>query len=100
MSRDGTRGAASMAHVLRITGGFAVAGLFLFFHVWWPIQAERNLKAVKRLETQVAQKKAELNQLNARYASLTSLTVLDQWARSHGSWRSPTPNDIITIQQQ
>jgi hypothetical protein len=99
MSREGARGAADMDHVLRIIGGFALVGLFLFFHVWWPIQAERNLKAVKRLETQVAQKKAELNQLNARYGALTALTVLDQWAKSHGPWRSPTPNDIITIQQ-
>lgn len=76
---------------------FLAVGSFLFFQVWWPIQAERYQSTLRRLRGEIAQKKSELNALNGRYNTLTSLTALDQWAKSHGPWRSPSPHDLITI---
>jgi len=66
--------------------------------VWWPIQAERNLVELRRVETQVFQKKSELNVLNGRLAELTSLTVLDQWAKRHGTWVPTNAENVIPIQ--
>ncbi len=92
------------AHGKAVAGLFRSAlfllagGLLLFFSVWWPIQAERRLIILKRTETQLLLKKTELNVLNARYASLTSLAELDAWSKRHGPWRSPGPEDILAIQ--
>lgn len=78
--------------------GFSVFGVILFIFVWWPIQAERARKTLKEWEIKVSQKKAELNQLNEHYSDLVSLPSLDRWAKQHGPWKTPNPNDIITIQ--
>jgi len=77
---------------------FIASGLILFAFVWWPIQAERARVSLRQWEEKVAQKKTELNSLNMRYASLTALPVVDQWAKLHGLWRPPNTDDIITIQ--
>lgn len=94
---ENRRNGVSGENLLRIAAGFFLAGLFLFFHVWWPIQSERNLKLLRKVEAEVAMKKAELNAINSRFETLTSLTALDHWAKKHGSWRPATANDIITI---
>ena len=73
-------------------------GGVLFFYVWWPIQAERALITLKRVEKEVSQKKQEINELNSKYASLTSLSNLDAWAKKNGPWKSPSANDIFTIE--
>jgi len=84
-----------LAKIAAFLGG---AGVLLFCYVWCPIQAERASIRLKKIETQVAVKKAELDELKAQYAQLTSLSVLDRWARAHGPWRVPSDKDIITIQ--
>jgi hypothetical protein len=85
--------------LVKIAGSFLLIGVFLFFHVWWPIQAERSLKELRKAEAELAQEKAELNQLQSRYAALTSLATLDAWARQHGPWKAPTADDILTIER-
>ena len=85
--------------LLKIAGGFLAAGLFLLLHVWLPVQAERSQIELKRLETQLSRRKAELNELNARYASLTALPVLDEWAKSHGPWVAPNAANVIPIEE-
>ena len=72
-------------------------GMVLFLFVWWPIQAERASLRLSEWQAQLAQKKAELNALKARYEALTSLHQLDKWASAHGPWRTPQANDIIII---
>ncbi len=76
---------------------FVGCGLVLFGLVWWPIQAERARLVHRQWEEKIAQKKAEINNMNAHYKNLTSLAVLDKWAKSHGPWTVPTANDIITF---
>lgn len=76
---------------------FVSAGFILFGIVWWPIQAERARLIQRQWDEKIAQKKAEQNSLQLRYKNLTALPVLDQWAKSHGPWNSPTANDIITL---
>jgi hypothetical protein len=84
--------------LIKIAGTLAGLGVLLFFHVWCPIQAERAAIRLKKIQTEVASKKAELDELKSDYATLTSLSVLDRWARTHGPWRAPSDKDIITIQ--
>lgn len=76
---------------------FVFSGLVLFGFVWWPIQAERARLSQRQWEIKIAQKKAELNILQLRYQTLTSLTMLDQWAKKHGPWKSISANDVITL---
>jgi hypothetical protein len=84
--------------VVKIAGGFLAVGLFLFLHVWIPVQAERSQLELKQLEAQLSRKKSELNELNARYAALTALPVLDQWAKTHGPWVTPNATNVIAIE--
>lgn len=81
----------------RVFGVFIGVGLLLFFHVWWPIQAERSALELKRVEMAIFQKKSELNVLNERYAVLAALPVLDQWAKKHGSWVPASAENVILI---
>jgi len=85
--------------LLKVTAGFGAAVLVLFTHVWLPIQAERSLVQLRRMESQVSLKKAELNELNDRYARLTSLTTLDQWAKKHGPWVPAQVHNVLTIEK-
>lgn len=98
MTAQERRALAASVPLARIASVFGVIGGFLFLRVWWPIQAERNLVALKRIETQVFQKKSELNALNERYAALTSLTVIDHWAKSHGPWVPARADNVIAIE--
>ena len=72
-------------------------GLFLFWRVWCPVQAERASIKLKKIESEVAQKKSELNNLQAEYQQLTTLSVLDRWAKAHGPWKIPSENDVLSI---
>lgn len=72
-------------------------GAILLSFVWWPIQSECARRRLSDCEARLAQKKSELNYLKARYAQLTSLRELDQWASAHGPWRSPQANDVILV---
>lgn len=92
------RAPLSPDRLLKVAGVIGGVGILLFFHVWCPIQAERAAIRLKKINSEVAQKKAELDELKAAYAQLTSLSVLDRWARGHGPWRVPSEKDIITIQ--
>ncbi|MCG3203525.1 MAG: hypothetical protein KCHDKBKB_00195 [Elusimicrobia bacterium] len=76
---------------------FGLVGGLLFVRVWWPIQAERNLGKLQRVESKVFQKKSELNLLKDRYANLTSLTVIDAWAKKNGPWVPPNGENVIAI---
>jgi hypothetical protein len=93
------RGQQGIQHVqlLRFGLGVLIVGMTLFSFVWWPIQAERALTIQSKLDSKLSQKKAELDALKSRYAALTSLHVLDQWASTHGPWRSPTADDVIIV---
>lgn len=84
--------------LLRVAAGFLAGGLFLLLHVWLPVQEERSLLELKQVEGQLSRKKAELNELNERYAALTSLPALDNWAKSHGPWVSPNATNVIAIE--
>ena len=88
----------SHGQILRLGSGFLAVGPLLFLFVWWPIQAERAALRLGEWEAKLAQKKSELNSLKTRYAQLTSLHVLDKWAKAHGSWRSPKGDDVILLQ--
>lgn len=89
---------ATFEPIRRVGIIFGAVGGLLFVRVWWPIQAERSLGQLRRIESQIFQKKSEINQLNERYAALTSLTVLDQWAKHHGTWVPPTAENVIPVQ--
>ena len=89
---------AATRTLLKISLGFLAAGLFLFMHVWLPVQSERSLLELKQAEQQLSRKKSELNELNARYATLTALPVLDQWAKTHGPWVSPNATNVLPIE--
>lgn len=89
---------ANFEPLARAAAAFGVIGMLLFIRVWWPIQAERNLLKLRRVETLVFQKKSELNVLNERLASITSLTSLDQWAKKHGPWVPPNAENVFPIQ--
>ncbi len=90
--------AATYEPLRRVGTVFGIAGALLFMRVWWPIQAERNLQKLRKVETQIFQKKSELNILNERYSAMTSLTVLDQWAKKHGTWVPAGANNVIPIE--
>jgi len=96
--KDRRQGVAHLL-LLRITGGFISTAALLFLHAWWPIQAERNLDELKKIQSSVSVKKAELNELNRRIAVLTSLTALDHWAKAHGPWKTPGSEDIVVIEK-
>ena len=87
----------SNSDIVRVGLGFLGVGLILFSFVWWPIQAERSRVLLSQWENKVSQKQSELDALKTRYASLTSLHVLDQWAAQNGPWRSPSANDVILL---
>ncbi len=84
--------------LMKIAGGFLVVGLFLFLHVWIPVQAERSQIELKKLETQLSREKSVLDELNSRYVALTALPVLDQWAKTHGPWVTPNGENVIAIE--
>lgn len=83
--------------LFRLSLSVGVVGLFLFFHVWWPIQAERADVQLKFLTSNLAQKKADLRDLSDAYSRLVSLSHLDQWAKNNGPWHIPRHADVITI---
>ena len=85
--------------IMKVVAGFLGAGLFLFLHAWLPVQAARSLIELRQVEQQLSRKKAELNELNARYAQLTALPVLDQWAKAHGPWVAPNANNVVAIEK-
>jgi hypothetical protein len=85
----------SHSQILRLGLFLLTGGAVLFSFVWWPIQSECARRRLSDCETRLAQKKTELNILKARYAALTSLRELDQWASAHGPWRSPQAHDVI-----
>lgn len=85
--------------LLKIGGGFLTGGLLLFMHVWAPIQAERALTRLRKIEADVFSKKAELNALNQHFTSITSLAALDHWARGHGPWKTPNADDVVAIRR-
>ncbi len=95
--RDNRR-LAGIEPLARVASVFGIVGGLLFIRVWWPIQAERSLLQLRRVESQVFQKKSELNVLNERIEDLTSLTVLDQWAKRHGPWVPSNAENVIPIQ--
>jgi hypothetical protein len=72
-------------------------GALLFFRVWWPIQAERSSLERNRMDAAVFQKKSELNMLNEKYAALTTLPLLDQWAKRHGPWVPATAENVLLL---
>ncbi|MFN0117757.1 MAG: hypothetical protein ACKVQC_05620 [Elusimicrobiota bacterium] len=74
-----------------------VTAILLFFHVLWPIQVERSHRELKAIEKKISEKKSELNELKVRYGQVTSLGVLDAWAKQHGPWKSPQAGDVVTI---
>ena len=90
---------ASAAPLGKIVAGFLAAGLFLFLHVLLPVQAERSALELRQVQTQLSRKKSELNELNARYAALTALPVLDEWAKTHGPWVAPNATNVIAIEE-
>lgn len=103
VSRPSVKGPSSgrtmWAPLMKVMGGFILVGSILFVHVWLPIHSERNLLMLRRLESQLALKKAELNELNDVYARRTSLTALDHWAKKNGPWVSAQINNVIAIEK-
>ena len=85
------------ANFWRICALFIGVGVVLFFRVWWPIQAERSSIERNRLDAAVFQKKSELNMLNERYAALTTLPLLDQWAKRPGAWVPATAENVLLL---
>ena len=98
MKKTGQSGAAPAGPLIKTAIGFLAVGLFLFLRVWIPVQAERSELELKKLQLQVSRKKSELDELNERYAALTALPVLDQWAKTHGPWVSPNGENVIPIE--
>jgi hypothetical protein len=98
MIRRAQSGAASTGPLIKTAAGFLVVGLFLFLHVWIPVQAERSQLELKKLESQLFRAKSELDELDTRYAALTALPVLDQWAKTHGPWVTPNGSNVVAIQ--
>ena len=97
--REKKRQREALTPIFRVAAGFLMVGVILFFHVWWPIQAERSTVLLKHVETELSQKKADLHLLQERYASLTSLAALDQWAKKNGPWKSPSADDVIPFDE-
>jgi hypothetical protein len=81
----------------RVFALFMGVGALLFFRVWWPIQAERSSLERNRMDAAVFQKKSELNMLNEKYAALTTLPLLDQWAKRHGPWVPATAENVLLL---
>lgn len=97
MSRQDREAGRVWSQFLKVSGGFLALGGLMFMHAWWPIQAERLLLHLKKSQTLVSQKKIELNALKERYSNLTSLSVLDHWAKKNGPWVSPKAENVIPI---
>jgi len=83
--------------VLEIWLGFLLVGIILFFHVWWPIQAERASVQMNKLENELSIKKSELDRLRAQYFDLISLASLAQVAKANGQWMAPSIEHVITL---
>ena len=98
MTKEKAKGSPA-SPLFKIAAGFLGGAVFLFLHVWLPVQAERTSLEFKQVQAQLFRKKSELNELNARYAALTALPVLDQWAKSHGPWVSPNATNVIPIEK-
>lgn len=77
--------------------GILLAGAILFFHVWWPIQAERALFELRKMEKEVSIKKSELDRLQTQYSEMISLASLEQVAREKGRWVSPSIEHVVII---
>lgn len=97
--REVMRERAAFEPLMKITGIFIATLVILFIHVWIPIQAERSLVQLKKIDSQLSLKKAELNELNAEYARLTSLSSLDQWAKKNGPWIPVQAQNVLSIQK-
>ncbi|MCB4756015.1 MAG: hypothetical protein LHV69_03125 [Elusimicrobia bacterium] len=91
-------GRTALGGLLNWGGLIILAGAVLFFYVWWPIQAERARVRLNQLEEQLSQKKSELQEINQRLASLTSLSHLDAWARENGPWKVPGPGEVLSLE--
>jgi hypothetical protein len=98
-TKESRSGRTMWAPLMKVMGGFFVVGSILFVHVWLPIQSERNLILLRRMEGQVSLKKVELNELNESYFYLTSLSALDHWAKKNGPWVSAQINNVIAIEK-
>jgi hypothetical protein len=88
-----------MGSFLSVLTAVGLLGFFLFLHVWLPVQAERGLMGLRKMEVRVSEKKAELQVLQEKYERLTSLSALDEWAKKNGPWRVPGANDIHAIKR-
>lgn len=91
-------GGLSLVQVLQVGAVVLASGALLFFYVWWPIQAERAKGQMKALEKQLSEEKTVLNNLQGKIHHATSLPALDQWAKAHGTWKSPGANDVLFIE--
>ncbi|MBV9080220.1 MAG: hypothetical protein JO102_03770 [Elusimicrobia bacterium] len=89
---------ASASAVGKVAVGFLAAGALLFLRVLLPVQAERGFLEQRKLQAEISRKRAELDELNARYAALTALPQLDQWAKTHGPWVAPTGANVVAIE--
>jgi len=98
MSRRKDEGKSPAFWLLRLGGAILSGGALLFFYVWWPIQAERSLKELKVVESTLSDKKQELQDLSMRTTTLTSLSVLDAWAKKNGPWKTPGAADVVAIE--
>lgn len=98
MRKRALQGAAAGDSLVKVAAGFLVGGLFLFLHVWIPVQAERSLIELRRVETELSRRKSELDDLDSRFAALTTLPALDQWAKEHGPWVAPNGENVIAIE--
>lgn len=85
--------------LVKVVSGSAIVLAILFVHVWLPIQSERNLMKLRKMEGQLSIKKAELNNLNEMYSKMTSLTALDHWAKKHGAWVNAQMNNVLPIEE-
>jgi hypothetical protein len=94
--RKGFEGKMSF-QVLGIWMGVLMVGVILFFHVWWPIQAERASSELKKLENDLSIKKSELDRLKTQYSQMISLASLESVAKSSGQWKNPSIEHVITI---
>lgn len=76
---------------------FVCSALIMFGIVWWPIQAERSRRLAQQWQEKISEEKTKLRQLQLTYQQLTSLPVLDQWAKRHGPWKSLSADDVISL---
>ncbi|OVE77467.1 hypothetical protein BVX98_02940 [bacterium F11] len=89
----------TLGQLMILVAMFISVGVLLFLYAWFPVQAQRKLKELQHWEAKVSREKTLLQNLSHKYGKKTSLLVLDQWASSNGSWRSPSRNDVIVIHE-